>query len=136
MRKLVLCSLAVFGGLVVAAEAGNPKKQARPPLPFSGNAVHPLRYAKVQVDARSVTTQVIGPWLELSGNQRDGACSSGKAFDALDADWPDGGDPVLDPAGNRCARPVSSRYWFGATYNNPNSVDDLTVDPASNGHHL
>src|SRR5262245_1269668 len=115
--------LPVIASAVVAAP--EPLPELLQTQAWSGEIVHPLRYARVEFSDGPVI-RLADPWIEPSAGPRGGNCSRGVAFDCIDVHWP--GDLQ-----NRCGMPATVRYFFGPAYNNPNTFDDLVIEPAARG---
>lgn len=138
MRKFTLCSLAIFAGACLTANADGPKPNVTlQSKEYSGQVKHAQRYARIAFSADMKTVTAVGPWIEAGMAGRDnGFCSDHVAFDSLDALWDaaDPNNPILESTGvNMCALALTNRYYFGATYNNPNSLDDMQVAAADEG---
>jgi len=138
MRKFALCSLAVIAGACLTANAEGLKPNVTlQSKEYSGQVKHAQRFARVSISPDLRTVTAVGPWIEAGVAGRDnGFCSDHVAYDSLDADWSalDPNNPILESTGaNMCALPLTSRYYFGATANNPNSLDDMQVAPADEG---
>lgn len=136
MRKFSLCSLAALGGLCVSAEASRPHP-GQVAVDTRVATASPTRAAKV-VRTGDGQWRLASNWFIPGQGTRDGQCSDGEAFDSFDIDWlADPNTPIIDPLGNQCGLPATSKYflqWNPTTlYSNPNHIDDMVVDPAANG---
>lgn len=121
------CMTAGVAALALPAFAGNPKPAIR--TADVGQQVEPVRMRSYTlVDGRMVYTS---DWIEYNGSSSRSTFQA--AFDCAELDLTGGviGAPI---GGIECALAgASSRWYFGATYNNPFVSADITTGAGAEG---